>query len=208
MFDFETGGIPSKDKKAFYDIASVELAIVVINTINLSIIEEKSWIFEDNYKEDLIYTKEAEDVHGITQKIRQENGTPLKIIYKELKTIFAKYKNPRQLCCMSGHNISFDIPFLRNFFEYMKDNVDNYVKYWLDTLLLAHISNIEQINYQLGTCCQLNNIDLVDAHRALNDTAANAQLLISYIKRLRGQGQDNTDNNKKKIRYRENFQLQ
>ena len=206
MFDFESGGIPSKDKRAFYEIASVELAIVVIDVRTLEIVEEKNWIFEDEYKEDLIYAKEAEDVHGITKKIRQENGVPLKTIYKELKSIFSKYKNPRQLCCMSGHNISFDIPFLRNFFEYVGDDIDNYVKYWLDTMLLAHMSSLEQINYQLGTCCQINGIDLVDAHRALNDTAANAQLLISYIKRLRGQGVQ-SESKTKKVRYRENFQL-
>lgn len=49
----------------------------------------------------------------------------------------------------------------------MNDDIDKYVKYYIDTMHWAHISSLEQENYQLGTCCQLAGIDLVDAHRAL-----------------------------------------
>lgn len=207
MFDFETGGLPNSKQRAYYDIAAVELALVVIDCENLSIIEEKSFIFKDEYKEELIYTKEAEEVHGIKKEVRQNNGVELKIIYKEVCAIFKKYKNPRQMCSMGGHNISFDIPFLRNFFEDMGDNIDNYVKYWIDTLSWAHLFALEQMDYKLSTCCQLAGIDLVDAHRALTDTKANALLLISYIKKLRGEGQTQLSN-KKKIRFRNTFELQ
>ena len=63
------------------------------------------------------------------------------------------------------------------------------------------------MDYKLSTCCQLAGIDLVDAHRALTDTKANALLLISYIKKLRGEGQTQLSN-KKKIRFRNTFELQ
>lgn len=206
MFDFETGGIPNKDLRAFYDVAAIEIALVVIDLEKLSITEEKSFIFKDNYKDGLIYTKEAEAVHGITKEMREENGVELKTIYKEICNLFKKYKNPRQMCHMGGHNISFDIPFLKNFFEFMGDNIDNYVKFYSDTMLFAHMSALEQENYQLHTCCQLNGIDLVNAHRALDDTKANALLMIEYIKKLRGEG-SSSKKEEKKSRFRETFAI-
>ena len=72
---------------------------------------------------------------------------------------------------------------------------------------LAHLSALEQIDFKLGTCCQLAGVDLVEAHRAQNDVDANALLLISYIKKLRGEGQTQLSN-KKKIRFRNTFELQ
>ena len=211
MFDFETGGLPSKDTRAFYDIAAIEIALVVIDLRTLSIVEEKSFIFEDEYKEGLTYSKEAEDVHGITKEIRLSKGTDLKTIYKEIVALLKKYKNPRQLCNMGGHNISFDIPFLRNFFLYMKDDIDNYVKFWTDTLLWAHMASLEQENYQLHTCCVKYGIDLVNAHRALDDTKANAYLMIEFIKRLRGQGSDGNQGaalvDRDIVRFRDKFEL-
>lgn len=209
MFDFESGGLPNKDLRAFYDIAAVEIALVVIDLESLSTIEEKSFIFKDNYKDGLIYSKEAEVVHGITKETREKNGIELKIIYKEICNLFKKYKNPRQMCHMGGHNISFDIPFLRNFFEYMGDNLDKYVKFYTDTMLLAHMSALEQENYQLHTCCQINGIDLVNAHRALDDTKANALLFIEYVKRLRGQGAESSSQESQgvKSRFRETFAI-
>lgn len=208
-FDFETGDLISATKKAFYDAAAVEIALVVIDLEQLSIVEEKSFIFKDEYKEGLSYSEQAELVHGITKEIRKSKGVELKEIYKYLVGLFKKYKNPRQLCHLLGHNIiSFDVPFLRNFFEYMGDDLDKYVKFYTDTMLLAHLSVLEQENYQLHTCCQINGIDLVNAHRALDDTKANALLFIEYVKRLRGQGLVSQEEKKeKKSRFRETFAI-
>lgn len=211
-FDFETGGLPNKDNQAFHDVPLVETAMVIIDMENLSIVEKISAIFEDNYKEGLTYAQQAEDVHGINKEIRQAKGLSLKEIYKTWLDLFKKYKNPRQLCTLAGHNIvGFDVPFLRNFFQYMNDDIDNYVKFYIDTMQFAHMSATEQQDYKLGTCCGLNGVDLVNAHRALDDTAANAELLINYVKRLRGDGESvkksNTTESKAESRFREAFQL-
>lgn len=209
VVDTETSDLISKEKPAFDVVALMEVALVVVDLESLSIIEEKSFIFERDYKEGLIYSSQAEAVHGITAKIQEEKGISLKIIYKEICSLFKKYKNPRQLCHLAGHNIiSFDVPFLRNFFEYMGDDLDKYVKFYTDTMLLAHMSALEQENYQLHTCCQINGIDLVNAHRALDDTKANALLFIEYVKRLRGQGSVSQEEKKeRKSRFRETFAI-
>lgn len=206
--DFETSGLCNKEKPAFDTIAAVEMAIVVIDLEKLSIVEEKSLMFERDYKEGLIYTEEAQAVHGITAEMQKENGLPLKTIYKELCSLFKKYKNPRQLCTIAGHNyVGYDFAFLKNFFKYMGDDIDNYVKFVLDTMLFAHMSALEQENYQLGTCCQLNGIDLVNAHRALDDTKANALLMLEYVKKLRGEGGSSEVKTEKKTRFRETFAI-
>lgn len=211
VYDFETGNLCNSKCIAFENAPCVEIAMVCIDMKTLEIVDELDRIFPYNYKEDLIYSEQATAVHGITEQMQEELTTPLKDIYKELKTWFTKYKNPRQLCTLAGHNIGgqstngFDNPFLRNFFTYMNDDIDKYVKYYIDTMHWAHISSLEQENYQLGTCCQLAGIDLVDAHRALNDTKANAHYLISCIKKLRGEGQIIQKVEQK--RYRDSFQL-
>ena len=93
----------------------------------------------------------------------------------------------------------------------MGDNIDNYVKYYLDTMQIAHMAALEQQDYKLHTCCELFNIDLVNAHRALDDTKANALLGIEYVKLLRGMNTSSTVNNVSQetgfIRFREKFQL-
>lgn len=210
VFDTETGGLLNKDNQAFLDIALLELAIVVVDMESLSLIEEKSLMFERDYKEGLIYTTEAEAVHGITEKIQKEKGQSLKTIYKYMVDLFKKYKNPRQLCTLCGHNIvGYDMPFITNFFTYMNDDINKYVKFTIDTMQLAHMSALEQENYQLHTCCQLNGIDLVNAHRALDDTKANALLFIEYVKRLRGQGVKSSSQESQgvKSRFRETFAI-
>ena len=206
--DWETGGLPNSKQRAFFDVPAVEWAMSCVDLQTLEIIDQYSAILPYNYKEDLVgYSEEATAVHGITREIQEANSVPLKEIYKMMKTWFTKYKNPRQMCTIAGHNfVSFDKPFLENFFSYMQDDINNYVGFWLDTMNLAHLSALEQVDYKLGTCCQLAGVDLVEAHRAQQDVNANAMLLISYIKKLRGEGQIQGES--KKVRFRNTFELQ
>lgn len=144
--------------------------------------------------------------------MQRENGVDIKEIYKKTVEMFKKYKNPKQMVTLGGHNImSYDMPFMRNMFEYFGDDVDNYVRYYYDTLSMAHIAALEQDNYQLATCCAVNGIDLIGVHRALADTAANAQLFIQYVARIRGLMQNNSSNkeagNEVVERFREKFYL-
>lgn len=212
FFDFETGGLCSKEKKAFYDVPIVELALVVIDMYTLNIVEQVSLIAQPDYKEGLEYSAKAIETHKITLEMQRENGVDIKEIYKKTVEMFKKYKNPKQMVTLGGHNImSYDMPFMRNMFEYFGDDVDNYVRYYYDTLSMAHIAALEQDNYQLATCCAVNGIDLIGAHRALADTAANAQLFIQYVARIRGLMQNNSSNkeagNEVVERFREKFYL-
>lgn len=209
VYDFETGGLCSKEKRAFYDIALVELAMVAIDLKTLEVCDTADYIFQRDYKENLIYEQQAIEVHGVTKEIQDANGIPIKDIYKGTKDFFKKYKNPFIGAILAGHNIiSYDNPFMRNWFNFMNENdpIDNYVKSYIDTYHWANFAELSQPDYKLMTCCNQNGIDLVGAHRALADTEANAQLLIKYFERLRGKGTI-TEVQEKVVRFRETFQI-
>lgn len=209
VYDLETGGLPSEKKLPFLDIAIVEMSVVVVDMEILSIVEEKSFMFQRDYKDGLIYTPEAEAVHGVSKEMQKESGIPLKDIFKELVKMFGKYKNPRQKCTVCGHNATgFDFPFLVEFFSFMKSDINEYVKFQIDTMQMCHMAAVEQVDYTLRTCCNIHGIDLVNAHRALDDTRANALLFIELIKKLRNEGSAVTSSSSNtEERFRETFQI-
>lgn len=207
--DFETGGLPNKNKRAFYDVPLCEIALCVVDLEKLEIVHEYNEIFAPHYKEGLEYEQGAFDATGMSMELLESKGINLRDIFRDIKGIFKKYKNNRQGCTLCGHNwVQFDMPFLRNMFEFFGDDVDSYVTFVVDTLMISHWSSLEQPNYKLGTCCELNGINLVGAHRALADTRANAELLIEYIKKLRGEGQNSVNVGEEKASFRETFKLQ
>lgn len=206
--DIESGGIPSAEKPAFDAIALIELAFVVIDMEKLEVCDELSMIFPRDYKEGLIYSSEAEAIHGITETIQKEKAIPLKDIFKKCQALFKKYKNPRQMCTLCGHNIvGFDNAFLENFFKFMGDDLKKYVKFSIDTMQMAHMSYPELENYQLHTVCEKEGIDLVNAHRAGDDTYANALLMINFVKKLRGEGVSDGGTSSARNPFREKFAL-
>ena len=183
--DLETGGLPSKEKKPFYDIPITEIAIAVVDMKNLEIIDRFTQILAP-YKDGLIYSAEAAAITGLTEDIISREGVSLDVFFKSIKDLFKKYTNKRLKAILCGHNFQgFDYPFLQNLFEYKNESISEYIGFVEDTMKLAYYGSLEQINYKLGTCCTARNIELTNAHRALADTESNALLFIEYIKSLR-----------------------
>lgn len=213
--DTETSGLPSKGGKgkpavlAYHDILLVELAAVVIDIQELKIVEEFDAIIKP-YKQDYIWQSAAEQTHGLSQNYLQTNGEDVKDVYKAYASLLSKYKNPKIGAVLCGHNFQgFDIPFIESLFQDHGDNLYNYVRWIEDTQKIAYYRALEQENYKLGTCCRLAGIELVDAHRALPDTRANAYLMLDYIKSLRGESATGgaVQTTRKPSRFRETFQL-
>lgn len=206
--DYETGGLPDKDHQPFIDIALCEVACVVVDMEKLEVIEEYQSLFKPHYKDGLVYTPKALEVNGLTLDMLEEQGKDPKIIYKEIKDLYVKYKNPRQGAIVCGHNFTgFDHPFTIELFKYYGDDVWKYVKWVEDTQKLAYYSSLEQQDYKLATCCSNNDIALVGAHRAIYDTRSNAQLFITYIKKLRGEGAVSQSNVEESFREQFKFQI-
>lgn len=212
--DTETSGLPRKESKgkpelkAFQDILLIEVAAVVIDIFDMKIVEEYDAVIKP-YKDDFDWQPGAENAHGLSLKYIQENGVDVKEAYQAYRGILSKYKNNKVGAVLCGHNFQgFDIPFIEGLFEWHKDNLWNYVRWVEDTQKMSYYRATEQENYKLGTCCRKEGVELVDAHRALTDTRANAYLMLKYIELMRGNVvAEPSVSVKKESRFRENFQL-
>lgn len=204
--DTETGGLPTPGvTEPFKDIALIEIAAVAIDCITLEIVDEFNKVLLP-YKNNLTYDKKAEEVHGLTKEMIQSLGEDQGVIYSEFCNFLTKYSNKRHKAILCGHNfVGFDLPFFDNWFKFNEGNLSDYVLWTEDTQKLMYYSTLESPNYKLGTCCQSRGIELVEAHRALPDTIANAKLMISILETMRGA---NVVVKEEKIdRFRDKFQI-
>jgi DNA polymerase III alpha subunit (gram-positive type) len=202
--DLETSGLPSSSKRAFYDIAITEIALVAVNQ-DLEIVEEASWLVKP-HKEDLIWEKGAEIGTGISKQMCETQGIDFNTVMREVMAFFKRYKVGSSLPVIVGHNvIKFDIPFIINAFEFIKEDLSKFINDEVeDTLKWGRMCWTESNNYKLGTCCENANITLKDAHRALVDTRANALLWIYFMKNLRGL---NAVAQKEEKKFRQTFEM-
>lgn len=205
--DFETSGLPSSDKRPFYDVLAVEFAAVVIDLSIMKILSSQRWLIAP-YVDNFVWEEGAEKTHGYTLDYLRQAGKPVKEVYKDVRSLFNGYKNKYIGVHLAGHNFAgFDMPFLRGMFEFCGDDVDKYVKYVYDTQFMAYLKAAEQENYKLGTCCRLEGVELVNAHHALDDTIGNAKLFLKYVEALRGIGAKGAKREFKESRFRETFEL-
>jgi len=188
VIDVETGGLPNATKKAVFDVALTEVAFVAINK-DLEIIDQKSWMIKP-YSDKAEYSKGAEIASGISKQMCIDQGMDLKVAVQEMIIFLKKYKEGSSLPILLGHNFcTFDSNFMVNAFEFCKEDLLKYVNPDPeDTLKWGRLCWTESNNYKLGTCCQNAGITLKDAHRALTDTIATAELWIYFMKNLRGTG--------------------
>lgn len=213
--DTETSGLPRKEAKgkpglkAFHDILLIEVAAVVVDIWEMKIVEEYDAVIKP-YKDNYDWQPGAEQAHGLSQKYIKENGVDVKEAFQGYKSLLMKYKNNKVGAVLAGHNFQgFDIPFIEEFFAWNNDNLWDYVRWVEDTQKMAYYRAVEQENFKLGTCCRKEGVELVDAHRALTDTRANALLFLKYVSYMRGDGASSsaTQTTKRESRFRETFQL-
>ncbi len=85
-----------------------------------------------------------------------------------------------------GHNVQFDLGFLRAEAERAGHALPALAS--LCTLALGRRFAGDLPRRRLRDCCEDAGIDLVDAHSALGDASATAELLLTYLARARGVG--------------------
>jgi ATP-dependent DNA helicase DinG len=77
-----------------------------------------------------------------------------------------------------GHNIPFDIRFLES------HGIDTSKNPYIDTFFLANFLCFEEKSLNLGYLCDVFNIKLENAHRAIDDTLATVKVFEKLIKKL------------------------
>lgn len=192
VYDVETGGF-SPDKHPV-----CEIAVVVVDLVTLEKVDTYEAVvapYKPNGNEPE-YTSKALEVNGLTMK-KIEAGKPAKQVAKDVAALAKKHKTGREKVVLCGHNIDkFDNGMLGTLL--MSNGVVDPDKLFsestVDTLqyakLIWPIMGTEEtiVNRRLGTVCNQFNIELLDAHSAMPDTQANADLIISIIRRMRATG--------------------
>lgn len=188
VYDLETGGFGS-DR-----VAITEIALIAIDGQTL---EEfgRYTSFIQPYA-DLGYDQAAFDATGINMDM-VNGGKPAKLVAKEVADFIKACgtgMNKKPVLC--GHNImKFDNPFLDFFLKFHKKdlwsliNKDNMIDTMWWSRMRMPFDQDDFGKHNLNDACAREGIELIDAHRAMNDTAGNAQLLIAHLKHLRGAGE-------------------
>lgn len=193
VFDLETTGlVPGKH-------AIVEIACCPVSKDLKDLPEFESGVMK--VYDDREIAEPALKANGITRE-QIENGVDSEeVIKKFCKYLKSLSKQGKKIIAV-GHNIDkFDLPHLDDFFEVHGEDLSKYINpdFTIDTLMWSRLKWLESTNYKLGTCCQNCNIDLANAHRALSDTRANKELVVSFLSSLRGEGNSSSEDHKRPV---------
>ena len=197
--DVETGGLSAK-KNPITEIAIVGLDYEYNKTIEYSSLIKP-------YDENLIYEKKAAEYTGISKELCEKEGKDIKQVFEEVTELVkslkvGKYQKPY----LVGHNlIEFDFDFLNEFFlRFNKDIFELVDTFLLDTLKLSRMKyGKEEVGgFTLEKCCERAGIQLIDAHRGMNDTKATADLFINLWSSFEGnQGSSKSIQKSEKITF-------
>lgn len=174
-FDTETTGVDPKLNEIVQFSAIVEIDGEIIDELDLRC-QPTRW---ENISEDAL------TVTGMTRE-KLQTFQPPQEAFKQIKGLFDKHidkYDKTDKFYPAGHNVSFDIDFLQEFF---KQHGDKYgtgsYQNWncLDSRILANFmkmkGNIDLPNHKLETLCNHFDISL-SAHDSLNDVRATRTLI-------------------------------
>lgn len=184
VHDCETGGFD------FTKNPITQYACVILDPFTLKEVDRYE-TFVKPY-DDLVIEKQALE-HTMVSMSDIKNGVSCKKFQKTLATLWeqyqakGKYKDANRIVSV-GHNIIFDHGFLEYAFERQDDSIWNYLlPNFIDTFPLAKLAwgirGDEKLN--LTACSERAKVKLSDAHGAMNDVEATADLLRYFMKKMR-----------------------
>lgn len=157
VFDFETTGLNAYAGDRIIEIGAVKV-------VNGAIVEK----FQSYIDPEMKIGEEAIKIHHITQDMVA--GKP-----KAEQVLQDFYKFTRG-CVLTGYNVGFDLGFLIKQGKESRYNFDNpYFDIYHD-LSLKYIKGLK--NYKLGTVAKYLGVTLDNAHSAIYDTIATAEVMI------------------------------
>lgn len=116
------------------------------------------------------------------------NGKDFLVAVDDISKFLKEFKLGKNMPLIVGHNIGFDIAFIRTLFGYAKkdltkildNNNGEYTR--IDTLQIARmiwgmgLVASDNTSFKLTECCERAGIALYDAHGAMNDVMATLKL--------------------------------
>jgi len=214
IYDWETGGLDATKN------ACVELAMIAVRSDNFEELGRISTIIQPYG--DFDYTEGALKANGITLEEIIE-GEEIEYLVNQVIELAnkAKVNNRDGKAILVAHNADFDRNFTQQLFEVTKkskempkifagkeDYYGNFQPHAIDTIDLGrlkwHKNEGEVANYKLETLTQQCGIDLVGAHRAINDVIATKDLLLHFKKCIRSSDSEDQGEN----RFRDNLKFE
>lgn len=154
VLDFETNGFdPLKGNKA------TEIGAVQLDGKTGEVMGE----FDALIKTGQPQPKKIVELTGITDEMLEKHGL-------EEETVKLYLQQMCKEAVVVAHNIGFDSQFLKYQFDIEP-------KYFYDTLTISRALYPEEKTHKLGVVCERAGIKLTNAHRAIFDTKATAELL-------------------------------
>jgi len=212
IMDFETGGFESKKNLA------LEFAGIWVESTDFrEIARFESLILP--YSDTLTIEPKALESNGIKLEDLAENGIEVTEVVKkiiELTELSNKGKMRGKKTILVGQNIMFDIPFLQQIFsltkqdlsKYFSGNKDyfgNFIPAYIDTQYLGRLKyaqDEQKTAFSLGNLCAYEQVDLIEAHRAMNDVEATKGVIVKYLLALReGSGSGETYSARKNFKF-------
>lgn len=195
VFDLETTGLKAEVN------AVLEIACCPFNADLEDLKEFESGVMKiyDNRE----INQGALNANGITMAQINNGLDPEQVAIKLVKYLDS-LKSGRNKPILAGHNIKeFDIPFLEDYLKVFKLDLSKYVnlKFTIDTMWWARTKWKELPNFKLGTCCEEAGIELVNAHRAINDTRANKELVKYFLRNLKNDTRGSSEKEYKRPKF-------
>lgn len=212
VLDFETGGFSPTEN------AIVEFAYIIIRGDDFSEICQAEMLVRP-YDPKLIYSPEAEKVHGLSKEQLLEEGLELKEVAerfsRDLKSAKISTSGGAKPVIV-GHNVAFDIAFLQHLAFYSgkvlkldtlldgkADFYGNFQPNFLDTLKFSRMiwqHDEEVTKYTLDKTLERAGLEVTDAHRALNDVAGTRDFFVWVNERMRSEAEEKAALTQAKVR--------
>lgn len=202
VFDCETGGLDCTKNPI------LEIALVTLDK-NLKEIDR----YETYIKpyDDLVVDPDALKANGIKLRDVENSGISKKEAIKNLTTYFKKSStgnHPSMRPIVVGHNIPFDIGFMDELFKNEKIKFkDLKQNIFIDTMGDATRSWPKINSLNLTACCEQAGISLINAHRAMPDVLATADLFRYFNKKLIQTSSNKNDGEIQNGKSRQKFQF-
>jgi predicted DnaQ family exonuclease/DinG family helicase len=101
-----------------------------------------------------------------------KSAPPISMVLKELKAFVGN-------SVIVGHNTKFDLDFINT--KFIQENELPFLNQWWDTCELSRIYLPFAMNHKLTTMCEVFKLSDFQAHRAINDAKATAELFTKLI---------------------------
>lgn len=195
VLDFETGGRSATNNLA------IEFAAIWVDSYDFREIDRYSALILP-YSDILTIEAEALEANGITIEEIAMQGVELSQVVSNIisKTMNCnKNKSRGKKTVIVGQNASFDISFLQQIFHATKQDLSkiftgskdyfgNFQPTYIDTLYLGrtkYATDLDKTSFNLSSLAQYEQIDLVNAHRAMADVESTLSVFMSYVLSMR-----------------------